>query len=87
MPEAISSLTLAETGSKKEAKASSSRSDSPTSAFPRGMEWEILEADTAVLLGLTQALSESYTGYVSCMCVGSLILVSCSNTNYALGTS
>ncbi|KAJ7148690.1 mitochondrial outer membrane protein IML2 [Mycena crocata] len=35
--------------------------------FAPGLEWEILNADAVVLLGLTHALSESYMGYFQCM--------------------
>ncbi|KAF7292169.1 hypothetical protein MIND_01244000 [Mycena indigotica] len=35
--------------------------------FAAGVEYEILMADAVVLLGLTQALSESYMGYLQCM--------------------
>ncbi|KAJ7473170.1 mitochondrial outer membrane protein IML2 [Mycena galericulata] len=35
--------------------------------FAAGLEWEILNADAVVLLGLTHALSESYMGYFQCM--------------------
>ncbi|KAF7358792.1 Mitochondrial outer membrane protein IML2 [Mycena sanguinolenta] len=35
--------------------------------FAAGLEYEILQADAVVLLGLTHALSESYMGYFQCM--------------------
>ncbi|KAJ7691441.1 hypothetical protein B0H17DRAFT_1331099 [Mycena rosella] len=35
--------------------------------FAAGLEWEILNADSVVLLGLTHALSESCIGYFQCM--------------------
>lgn len=32
-----------------------------------GLEWDILLADAAVLIGLTNALEESYMGLVRCL--------------------
>lgn len=67
MPVAVNSLTAAEAGTRKQLKAPSGKSKDAAPAFPPGMEWEVLQADAVVLLGLTQALSESYMGYLSCM--------------------
>lgn len=66
MPEATRCLSLAERGCAKEAKLAKSRPSRPTQ-FPQGIEWEILRADAVVLGGLTQALSESYLGYLQAM--------------------
>jgi hypothetical protein len=69
MPDAVASLTAAEAGAKAAAKATRSAKGSAPSRYPIGMEHEICQADAIVLLGLTQALSESYMGYLQCMCV------------------
>ncbi|TFK33083.1 outer membrane protein Iml2/Tetratricopeptide repeat protein 39 [Crucibulum laeve] len=61
MEEATRCLTAAELGSRKMAKAPKGR------RRHEGLEWEIMNADAVVLLGLTQALSESYMGYLQCM--------------------
>ncbi|KAJ3510909.1 hypothetical protein NMY22_g15821 [Coprinellus aureogranulatus] len=68
--EASKQLALADTASKKWAKdavSGKSKSKDYYSRFPAGMEWEIINADAIVLLGLTNALSESYMGYLQCM--------------------
>ncbi|ESK92762.1 hypothetical protein Moror_15935 [Moniliophthora roreri MCA 2997] len=62
MTEASKLLTQAETATKKQA----SKPSTP-SRFPQGIDMEILNADTVVLLGITYALSESYMGYAQCM--------------------
>ncbi|KAG8770326.1 hypothetical protein FRC12_004357 [Ceratobasidium sp. 428] len=67
MPDAIASLTAAEAGAKAAAKATRSAKGNMPSRYPIGMEHEICQADAIVLLGLTQALSESYMGYLQCM--------------------
>lgn len=67
MPEAVASLTAAEAGAKAAAKAARSVKSTGPSRYPIGMEHEICQADAVVLLGLTQALSESYMGYLQCM--------------------
>ncbi|CAE6511823.1 unnamed protein product [Rhizoctonia solani] len=67
MPGAVKSLTDAEAGSKAAAKAARLSKGSAPSRYPIGMEHEICQADATVLLGLTQALSESYMGYLQCM--------------------
>ncbi|KAG8697176.1 hypothetical protein FRC08_006689 [Ceratobasidium sp. 394] len=67
MPDAVASLTAAEAGAKVAAKATRSAKGSAPSRYPVGMEHEICQADAIVLLGLTQALSESYMGYLQCM--------------------
>ncbi|KAF5378316.1 hypothetical protein D9615_008805 [Tricholomella constricta] len=64
MAEASRCLALSEAGARRHVK---SASPSPNSRFPPGLEWEILNADAVVLLGLTNALSESYMGYLQCM--------------------
>ncbi|TEB21864.1 mitochondrial outer membrane protein IML2 [Coprinellus micaceus] len=68
--EASKQLALADTASKKWAKdalAGRTKGKDYYSRFPAGMEWEIINADAIVLLGLTNALSESYMGYLQCM--------------------
>ncbi|KAJ1307250.1 hypothetical protein OPQ81_001363 [Rhizoctonia solani] len=67
MPGAVKSLTEAEAGSKAAAKATRLVKGGAPSRYPVGMEHEICQADATVLLGLTQALSESYMGYLQCM--------------------
>lgn len=64
MAEATRCLTLSEAGARSQQKAPKSRANQ---RFPPGLEWEILNADAVVLLGLTHALSESYMGYFQCM--------------------
>jgi hypothetical protein len=66
MAEASRCLALAEAGAKKQAKAASGKSQE-SRRFEPGLEWEILQADAVVLLGLTYALSESYMGYAQCV--------------------
>jgi len=66
MADSIKALTAAEAGARKAQKAGISRSNSG-SRFPPGLEWEVMQADATILLGLTQALSESYLGYVQCL--------------------
>ncbi|RXW20654.1 hypothetical protein EST38_g5215 [Candolleomyces aberdarensis] len=65
--EASRLLALSETASRKYAKAKTKHPHHLHSKYPPGMEWEILNADAVVLLGLTNALSESYMGYLQCM--------------------
>lgn len=67
MPDAAAALTAAEAGAKAAAKATRTAKSGVTSKYPIGMEHEICQADAIVLLGLTQALSESYMGYLQCM--------------------
>ncbi|CCO30679.1 Mitochondrial outer membrane protein IML2 [Rhizoctonia solani AG-1 IB] len=67
MPGAVKSLTDAEAGSKAAARATRLVKGNAPSRYPVGMEHEICQADATVLLGLTQALSESYMGYLQCM--------------------
>ncbi|KAK7062759.1 Mitochondrial outer membrane protein iml2 [Paramarasmius palmivorus] len=62
MTEASKLLTQAEVATKKQINKPST-----PSRFPAGLEMEILNADTVVLLGITYALSESYMGYAQCM--------------------
>ncbi|KAG8746511.1 hypothetical protein FRC10_004645 [Ceratobasidium sp. 414] len=70
MPDAVASLTAAEAGAKVAAKAIRSAKGSAPSRYPVGMEHEICQADAIVLLGLTQALGESYMGYLQCIAHG-----------------
>ncbi|KAE9403990.1 hypothetical protein BT96DRAFT_917160 [Gymnopus androsaceus JB14] len=67
MTEASRLLALAETGSKNAVKAAAKQTKSKSSAFPPGIEYEIVNADAVVLLGITHALSESYYGYLQCI--------------------
>ena len=69
MAEASKSLTNAEAGAKRQAKSTKGSAKNPNGQFPTGMEWDVLQADAIVLLGLTQALGESYMGYLQCMYV------------------
>jgi hypothetical protein len=65
MAEASKSLTAAEAGSRKQYKAS--QKATTKHRFSPGIEWEILNTDCTVLLGITMALGESYMGYLQCM--------------------
>ncbi|KAB5595733.1 Mitochondrial outer membrane protein IML2 [Ceratobasidium theobromae] len=67
MPDAVASLTAAEAGAKAAAKATRTAKGSAPSRYPAGTEYEICQAVAIVLLGLTQALSESYMGYLQCI--------------------
>jgi hypothetical protein len=55
MTEASRCLTLAEAGARKQLKVPKP-SNSYRSRFQFGLEWEVIHADTVVLLGLTHAL-------------------------------
>ncbi|KAF8321184.1 hypothetical protein DL93DRAFT_2051790 [Clavulina sp. PMI_390] len=63
-------LTIAEAGAKEQAKlAKSGKSpfkDVGARQFRQGIEWDALQADAIVLLGLTNALQESYMGFAKC---------------------
>ncbi|KAG6911431.1 hypothetical protein DXG01_016528 [Tephrocybe rancida] len=65
LAEATRCLTLSEAGARRQMK--SAIKAHPNQRFTPGLEWEILNADAVVLLGLTNALSESYMGYLQCM--------------------
>ncbi|KAF8498327.1 outer membrane protein Iml2/Tetratricopeptide repeat protein 39 [Gautieria morchelliformis] len=65
MAEASRLLTSAEAKARKGAKAS--KTSPQTRRFVSGLDFEVLQADAVLLLGFTQALSESYTGYLQCM--------------------
>ncbi|KAF8891625.1 hypothetical protein CPB84DRAFT_1784122 [Gymnopilus junonius] len=67
MEEATRCLSLSEAGTRKQMCAPKPHDLTYQSRFPYGLEWEILNADAVVLLGLTHALSESYMGYLQCM--------------------
>lgn len=71
MDKATRLLTLSDAGARRYAKSAATSGASNKSSgqgrFPPRPEWEILNADAVVLLGLTHALSESYTGYFPCM--------------------
>lgn len=64
MAEATKLLTQADASVKSALKTQGKKSNT---RFPAGTEFEILQADLVLLLGLTQALSESYMGYVKCL--------------------
>ncbi|KAH9952147.1 hypothetical protein B0H21DRAFT_817869 [Amylocystis lapponica] len=65
MTEAARCLSLSEAGSKKQLKLS--KSSKTTTQFPPGTEWELLNSDAVILLGLNHAFSESYMGYLQCL--------------------
>ncbi|KAF9481931.1 hypothetical protein BDN70DRAFT_875724 [Pholiota conissans] len=67
MAEATRCLSLSEAGTRKQMRVPKPHDMSYHSRFHYGLEWEILNADAVVLLGLTHALSESYMGYLQCM--------------------
>ncbi|KAJ3986595.1 hypothetical protein F5890DRAFT_1502964 [Lentinula detonsa] len=67
MTEATRLLALAEAGSRTALKAAAKSKTKASAAFPPGLEYEIANADTVVLLGITHALSESYMGYLQCI--------------------
>ncbi|KAF9792188.1 hypothetical protein BJ322DRAFT_19589 [Thelephora terrestris] len=66
MAEANAALSNAEAHAKRQLK-SASKANKDTHRFPPGTLWELIHADCIILLGLTQALSESYTGYLQCL--------------------
>ncbi len=53
MEEAAKSLALSEAGSRKQMKTAKSKTNA---RLPPGIEWEIVNADSVVLLGITHAL-------------------------------
>ncbi len=53
MEEAAKSLTLSEAGSRKQMNTAKSKTNEQQ---PAGIEWEIVNADSIVLLGITHAL-------------------------------
>ncbi|KAJ3508360.1 hypothetical protein NLJ89_g5802 [Agrocybe chaxingu] len=67
MTEASRCLALSEAGARKQMRVPKPRDLNFHSRFTYGLEWEILNADAVVLLGLTHALSESYMGYLQCI--------------------
>lgn len=67
MQQAIAALAEAESTAKVQIKAA--KSAKSETRFPAGTEWEVVQADALLLQGLTQALSESYMGYLSCLSV------------------
>ncbi|KAH7908767.1 hypothetical protein BJ138DRAFT_1156898 [Hygrophoropsis aurantiaca] len=58
-------LKASEAGARKQMKAA--KSAPSVTRFQAGMEWEIVHVDAVVLLGLINALSESYKGYLQCL--------------------
>ena len=73
MNQASKYLTLAEAGAREQVRASkngtSKYKDTSPRQFHPGMEWDVLQADSIVLLGLTNALQESYMGFAKCLFV------------------
>ncbi|KAG8964365.1 hypothetical protein FRC03_001849 [Tulasnella sp. 419] len=65
MAEASKALTEAQAAAKQAYKVAQSKPSA--TRFPAGTEWELLQTDTILLLGVTQVLSESYMGYVQCL--------------------
>ncbi|KAG6897584.1 hypothetical protein C0993_007415 [Termitomyces sp. T159_Od127] len=65
LAEASRCLSLSEAESKRQLK--NAIKSTTRQRFAPGLEFEILNADAVVLLGLTSALSESYMGYLQCM--------------------
>ncbi|KAI9445960.1 hypothetical protein H4582DRAFT_2116603 [Lactarius indigo] len=63
--EASELLGQAEAGAKRHLK--NSKVLKQTGRFPASTEWELIYSDCVILLGLTQALSESYMGYLQCL--------------------
>lgn len=66
MAEATKLLTQADAAVKQALKNHPRKS---STRFPAGLEFEVLQADLVLLVGLTQALGESYMGYVKCLSV------------------
>ncbi|OSX65485.1 hypothetical protein POSPLADRAFT_1134175, partial [Postia placenta MAD-698-R-SB12] len=65
LAEAQRCLSLSEAGSRKQLKAA--KYAKPSTRFPPGTEWDLLNSDAVILLGLNHALSESYMGYLQCL--------------------
>ncbi|KZV92878.1 hypothetical protein EXIGLDRAFT_836136 [Exidia glandulosa HHB12029] len=65
LAEAARCLGAADTGAKAQGQAA--KSQAATSRFGAGVEWEVLRADAAVMTGLTQAIGETYMGYLNCL--------------------
>ncbi|KAK7693929.1 hypothetical protein QCA50_003503 [Cerrena zonata] len=62
---AAETLALSEAGAKKQLKIA--KASTSTTRFPPGTEWELIHSDAAILNGITNALSESYMGYLQCL--------------------
>ncbi|KAI0797442.1 hypothetical protein C8Q75DRAFT_7 [Abortiporus biennis] len=62
---AAQSLAQSEAGAKKMLK--NAKSSGAVTRFPPGTEWELLHSDAVILNGITNALSESYMGYLQCL--------------------
>jgi hypothetical protein len=67
MKEAKPSLDRAKKAAESASKAVKYGAVPPKHRFRPGIEYEILQADATVLRALTEALSESYTGYANCL--------------------
>jgi hypothetical protein len=64
MEDAVRSMNQAEEGARQQSKAC--KGSKINGKFPPGLEWDVLQADSIVLLGMSQLLSESYWGYTQC---------------------
>ena len=64
MTEASRCLALSEAGTRKQMRTLKPHDLSHHSRFHYGLEWEILNADAVVLLGLTHALRYSMAQYI-----------------------
>jgi hypothetical protein len=74
MAESAKKLGEAERKAREHAKAVKAGGASEIAGdFPLGMEWDIVIADAVVLGGLTQALNETYAGYLQAMLVLSFV--------------
>ncbi|KAF8803092.1 mitochondrial outer membrane protein IML2 [Phlegmacium glaucopus] len=67
MAEATRCLELSEAGTRQRMRTPKPRDLIHHGRFQYGLEWEILNADAVILLGLTHTLSESYMGYLQCI--------------------
>ncbi|EJD53304.1 hypothetical protein AURDEDRAFT_110983 [Auricularia subglabra TFB-10046 SS5] len=65
LAEASKCLAAADAGAK--AQAAVAKYQLAASRFGVGFEWEVLRADAAVMTGLTQAIGETYMGYLNCL--------------------
>ncbi|KAF8329754.1 outer membrane protein Iml2/Tetratricopeptide repeat protein 39 [Cantharellus anzutake] len=68
MSAASESLEAAEACARQQGKiAKASRAGPTGTRYAAGLEWDVVAADATLLLGLTNALSESYIGYAKCL--------------------
>lgn len=66
MTEASRCLALSEAGTRRQIRVPKPRDMTHPTRFTFGLEWEILNADAVVLLGLTNALRYVCTPSLSC---------------------